>query len=397
MTHEELQLILTPEVTAAIRDNMEREPSAIALDKRVPHASVVATQVKYLQRARKKLPRHYAAQAIIPPIAFEQSSSQACAATKRYRGQLAIDLTCGLGVDALALSEGFERVVAIERDPLRAEVARINFDRLGATNIEVCCCSAAEFMEQFEGMADLIYADPDRREEGRRIVRPEECSPDVVAMMPLLKGKGRLIVIKNSPLLDVDEAFRIFGTEATVEALSAGGECKEVVVSLGEGIDSPRRVATAVGLGSYIHEGLVGQTTEIENAQSHQWNYLCIPDVSLRKVRTAIDYCHSRKEAIDIFGNESYGYSEELPIDFMGRTLRIVRMLPYKPKELRRILPKRVEIYRQNFPRSTAEICRALGISEGGTSRWAFTTAAGKEWAIELESIQNSLLKAKGE
>ena len=83
-----IALLSTGEVREAVERNIERDASAIALDKRVPHASVVATQVKYLQRARRKLPRMYEARCIIPPRAFEQSSimaDNACAHEKFLR------------------------------------------------------------------------------------------------------------------------------------------------------------------------------------------------------------------------------------------------------------------------------------------------------------------------
>ncbi len=114
----------------------------MALDKRVPHAALVATQVKYLGRAAAKLPSYRAARCILPPRAFEQASSEACAAHKRIGGEAVLDLTCGLGVDAFALSRRFGRVVTLERDPLLARIARDNFARLGVTNVEVVCASA---------------------------------------------------------------------------------------------------------------------------------------------------------------------------------------------------------------------------------------------------------------
>ena len=40
------------------------------------------------------------AQCILPPRAFEQASSEACAAHKRIAGDSVLDLTCGLGADA---------------------------------------------------------------------------------------------------------------------------------------------------------------------------------------------------------------------------------------------------------------------------------------------------------
>lgn len=93
MDSTELGILTSPQVREAIEANIERDPSTIALDKRLAHPREVATQVKYLQRARRKLPSYYAARAILPSLAFEQSSSEECAAHKQYGGKLAIDLT----------------------------------------------------------------------------------------------------------------------------------------------------------------------------------------------------------------------------------------------------------------------------------------------------------------
>jgi len=62
-----------------------------------------------------------------------------------------LDLTCGLGADALFLSRRFRRVVTLERDATLARIAAENFARLGAGNIEVVCSSAEEYLTQ-EGL-----------------------------------------------------------------------------------------------------------------------------------------------------------------------------------------------------------------------------------------------------
>ena len=98
MTREEFDTLCRDDVRRAVEENLGRDPLAVALDRRTPHAALVATQVKYLERARTKLPSYYAARCILPPRAFEQASSEACAAHKEPAGDAALDLTCGLGV-----------------------------------------------------------------------------------------------------------------------------------------------------------------------------------------------------------------------------------------------------------------------------------------------------------
>ena len=203
MTREEFDTLCRDDVRRAVEENLGRDPLAVALDRRTPHAALVATQVKYLERARTKLPSYYAARCILPPRAFEQASSEACAAHKEPAGDTALDLTCGLGVDALALGRRFRRVVALERDPVLAAVAARNLRLLGAANVEVVCASAEEYLAATTERFDWVAADPDRRSRtGRKLVRLEECSPDILRLLPAVRRVGARLCLKNSPLFD---------------------------------------------------------------------------------------------------------------------------------------------------------------------------------------------------
>lgn len=249
ITPEEYELLLTDQVQRAIAAARGRDPLKVALDRTVPHARLVATQVKYLARAASKLPTYAAAQCILPPLAFEQASSEACAEHKRIGGDTVLDLTCGLGVDALFLSRRFRRVVTLERSEMLARIAAENFRRLGAANIEVVNTSAEEYLQRHGLRFDWIFADPDRRSaDGRKQVRLEACSPDIPALMPLIERASGRLCLKNSPLFDVDEALRLF-PDSRVEVVSLGDECKEVLVYAdGTG---PSLTATALGRGSF--------------------------------------------------------------------------------------------------------------------------------------------------
>ena len=70
ITLEEFELLRSDEVRRAVAANIGRDAAEVALDRRVPHARLVATQVKYLARAATKLPSFAAAQCILPPRAF---------------------------------------------------------------------------------------------------------------------------------------------------------------------------------------------------------------------------------------------------------------------------------------------------------------------------------------
>ena len=380
ITSEEYALLLTGEVQRAIAAARDRNPVEVAMDRTVPHARLVATQVKYLARAAQKLPSYAAAQCILPPLAFEQASSEACAAHKRITVDTVLDLTCGLGVDAFFLSRRFRRVVTLERSEVLARAAAENFSRLGATNIEVANTSAEEYLRQEDLHFDWIYADPDRRSaEGRKLVRLEDCSPDIIALKPLLSRISGRLCIKNSPLFDVDEALRLF-PDSRVEVLSLGDECKEVLVYAdGTG---PLVTATALGRGSF--SARPGQTApEPGRFDPARYRWLVVPDVALQKARLA--RLHLAGKA-DIWSENGYGFAAGEPQGVLGRVFAVERIEPYDPKRLKRELKGRgAEVLKRDFPLATEELMRRLGLHPGAELRLAFTKIGNDFWVIRLK------------
>lgn len=382
MLREELDSLLLPEVQRAIAEARGRDPLEVALDAHVPHARLVATQVKYLERARHKLPTFVSAQCILPSRAFEQASSESCALCKQLEGDSVLDLTCGLGVDAWALSRRFRRVTTLERDPVLAAVAAENFSRLGVANVEVVNSSAEEFLQR-EGLHfDWIYADPDRRSaEGRKLVRMEDCSPDVVALLPRLREVAPKLCVKNSPLFDVDEASRIFGP-CRVEVLSVGDECKEVVI-YADGAE-PEIIATAVGRGSFAVTCAEAAAVPAAPAafEPSRYRWLVLPDVALRKARLARLRLAGKA---DIWSENGFGFAAEPFDDPLVRLLPIGRIEPYDPRKLKRGLKGcRTEVFKRDFPFGQEELMRRLGLRAGNDFRLAFTRIGDTYWTIFL-------------
>ena len=380
ITAEEYELLRSDELRQAVAAARGRDPLDVALDRTVPHARLVATQVKYLARAERKLPTYAAVQCILPPRAFEQASSEATAAHKAIEGDTVLDLTCGLGVDSLYLSRRFRRVVALERDPLLARITSENFSRMGVANIEVVNTSAEEYLRQ-EGLHfDWIYADPDRRSaEGRRMVLLEACSPDIVALKPKIDRITARLCLKNSPLFDVDEALRLF-PDSRVEVLSLGDECKEMLIYAdGTG---PLVTATALGIGSFAAApGAVPPETPPFDPERFRW--LVIPDVALRKAR--LTRLHLAGKA-DCWSDNGFGFAAAEPHGVIGRVSPIESIEPYDPKRLKRTLKGRgIEILKRDFPLPPDELMRRLGAHPGSDVRMAFTKIGNDFWAIRLK------------
>ena len=309
LTKSDIELLRSEELRRAIDQNIERDPQRVALDKRVPYAALVATQVKYLQRARKKLPHLYEARCIIPPRAFEQSSSMESAERKAISGEKLLDLSCGLGIDAMAAARNFSSVVAVERDEVLAEVVRYNMSLLGVENVEVITASAEEYVASTTEHFDWVFVDPDRRsDQGKKMVRMEDCSPNVLEQMSNIERIANRLGVKLSPLFDVEEARRLFPS-ADVEVVSIAGECKELNVYTKSDAPRLRVVIVGVGVWEYNFEATTQRPTtaplDIEKAK-----FLIIPDVAMQKGRVAVAEFRSYAQ---IWSNNGYGFAASLP------------------------------------------------------------------------------------
>jgi hypothetical protein len=207
------------------------------------------------QKVARKLPAWAAVDGLEIPsaLSLEQCSSSATAAYKASlagqavstsrSGQLPdpiepcpistiLDLTGGLGVDSWAFSQVAERVVYFERNAELAAAAGRNFARLGAGNIEVRCEEVTPETELPE--ADLIYADPARRDAaGRKVFLLEDCTPDILTLLPMLLRKAPTVLLKLSPMADLAMlAERLGPTLREIHVVELDGEVKEILCLL---------------------------------------------------------------------------------------------------------------------------------------------------------------------
>lgn len=171
----------------------------------------------------------------------------------RKTGRIA-DLTGGLGVDSWAFSEVAEEVLYNEMNPALAAAARHNFKALGVTNIfiknsEATSDSLKDIFGDFR--PDVIFLDPARRDSaGKKVFLLEDCSPDVLKMLPELFGISRFVLLKLSPMADItmaverlDRTYEEYLEKASgkgwngqwvreVHVVASGGECKELLILL---------------------------------------------------------------------------------------------------------------------------------------------------------------------
>jgi THUMP domain-like/Conserved hypothetical protein 95 len=414
MTISELNILKTTEVRQIISDNLTVDPSVFALKNRHEAAATLATQLKYLQRSRSKLPTFYAAEAIVPPLAFEQCSSERAASAKDFSGTTCLDLTCGLGVDSLHFSRNFQNVTSVERNLVLAETVQHNFDLMNVKNIEVLNTSAEDFVNNYAGAPfDLIYLDPARRDGGgKKVFLPEDCEPNFVALLPKLRTMGRKIVVKMSPLYDVDAAFRQFEHVSEVGVISVDNECKELLLIfdsarvLGDKMASNPTVFVKCFHKNQFHlfhkngedKGQFKQTTSAaleKNDENPHFKYIIEPDVAFYKARflEKIPPQYFDEKSTNLTASHGFFLSNtiEKTLDLPARIFQIHQAFSYQPKRISAFLKSEkigaLNVVQRNFPFSAAAIRTALKVKEGSDWFLICTLFQGEKWAFLAKRI----------
>ncbi|MBR4460101.1 MAG: hypothetical protein IKS26_01190 [Paludibacteraceae bacterium] len=231
-------------------------------------AAFALQQIEGWQKARQKLPELAAIDGWLWPkrVSVEQSSSQATALYKKavlekwkmengkwkIGGQRLVDLTGGMGVDCYYLSEGFEEVHYVERDEELCRLAEKNF-ALAGKKVQVHHCSAEEWLRgngfrfQVSGFRDetTIFMDPARRDKnGGKVFRLEDCEPNVVELLSILRACAGRVLMKLSPMLDITAAVRSLGGAAEVHVVAVKNEVKEVLVLIEGARNKEQRART---------------------------------------------------------------------------------------------------------------------------------------------------------
>ena len=193
----------------------------------------VIRQIQARQVLCKKLPSWAESDELVFPkkLSLEQCSSELTAKYKSslVKGKTLIDLTGGMGVDTSFLSDNFEKTFYVEMQEELCEIAKHNFKILNK-NIEVVNDNAEHFLTICDEV-DCIYLDPARRDEyGRKMVSLHDCSPDVVELHDLLLKKAKSVLIKVSPMLDIEMVKKELKDITEIHVVAVKNECKEILI-----------------------------------------------------------------------------------------------------------------------------------------------------------------------
>lgn len=405
MTPDQVDILTQPKTRDLIEKYLGQDPSKIALKLAKEHksAALVAGQIKTLAKAKKKLPTWFEKRCIIPARAYEQCTSEAAAKLKGpfpESAKTALDLTSGLGVDTLHFAQHFEQVHAVEANETLHKVAAYNFAQHGISHVQHHHSTAEEFLTAYTGPKfDLVYLDPDRRDaQGRRKFLLEDCTPNVVALQDRLLEIGKKVLIKVSPMFDLEEGVRRLKKVSRVICISVNHEVRELLFELIEEHVGPptveARMLTRGELFTYQVEWSKVRAHKSQYATEEPlWDFIYEPDPALYKLGIALPAVQKYlpESYFEATHPNGYIYSMTLDLPFPGRIFVPDPFLnfEYKPKAIKRWLKekgiKRANIYHRNFDLSTQTILKALNLKEGGDINLLFLRdVGGRRYMLEV-------------
>jgi SAM-dependent methyltransferase len=296
-------------------------------------AAVVAaalTQITLRRKAAAKLGDR-AARLFFTPDGLEQATHGLVADRRAARLREAgvrslLELGCGIGADLMAFAAAGLEVVALDRDPVAAALARANLRVLGLTGtVEV-----GEARKRDRSGFDAVFADPGRRTGRGRVFDPEAFSPPWSFVEDLLTGTA---VVKAAPGIP-HEAIPA-GVEA--EWVSLDGQLREATLWSG-GLARHSRSATVMTTSGAPHT-LTGQETPPVEVRP-VGRYVYEPDDAVIRAHLVTAVADATAGWL-LDPHLAYVSSDRLVDLPWARAFRVHEVLPYREKQLRAALRTR--------------------------------------------------------
>ena len=357
----------------------------------------LAVQVRSLELARKKFPELTEDHDLIypPKLHLEQSSSTLTAKFKAERlpkGR-GVDLTGGFGIDTYYLAQTHQNIIYTDPDPTIASIAEHNFRRIGLENIQFHDLPAEILLDQLPMQLDWYLIDPSRRNrKDTKVVSLEDSEPNVVRLQEKLQRKFHAGMIKASPMLSIDKALAQLENVVAVHILAIKNEVKELLFQ----IDHAKEPRT-VNIKCYdlnkdeplIYQNEYQKDDKAQVSFSDVSNYLYQPHPSILKA--GFFQTLAKEHSVDKIASDTHLYTSKQEIGFPGRSFKVRKVIPYKPKHLKKEYRRRkYHVITKNFGIKSEVIADELEFKPQGEDYLiCFKDLNGKRLIADTELITN--------
>jgi THUMP domain-like len=341
---------------------------------------IIADQLAGRRKAKYKLPSFYKTKGIVYPhsLNLEQTSSELTAHFKKeviqsnssLKNKSGADLTGGFGVDAYLLSSVCDHLDYVEHNQELLELAENNHNCLLENNIRHHLSTAEDFLKSTSQIFDFIFIDPSRRNKSQKVFKLADGEPNVIDLLPLIFAKTDLLLIKASPLLDIQQGLRELINVAKVFVLAVDNECKELLFLCQKGCATEPEIhctnlSSVAGRSRETFSFVFSQETKAVSTFSNPLTYLYEPNASILK-SGAFKSIGQQFDLNKIQINSHLYTSDKLVPDFPGRIFKVLAINP-KADQLKAIFNEgQANVITRNYSLSPDELKKKLKLKDGG-------------------------------
>lgn len=379
--------ILNKEVQNYINANLETDLHSLLL-KKSPFSDVsmqeMVQQIKGKKVAQRKFPFLLKENIVFPPnLNLEQASSQSTAEFKadNLNGKKFLDLTCGFGIDAYFLSQNFEEITLVEKNPELLDLVKHNWKILNkkATFVNE---NLEHFLAKNSESFDVIYLDPARRDsEKNKKFLLEDLSPNLLEIQDQLLEISSQIIIKLSPLIDISYLISVLKNVAKIQIIAVRNEVKELIVFLEKARKGDDVEISCINLESDDAEFAFQFKEEktAVSAFSEPQQFLYIPNNAVLK-SGAFNLVSQFFNGKKLHPNTHFYTSDKRIERFPGRILEINMI---DSKHIRK--GEKYNIISKNYPLSPDEIKKKYKILDGGNCYLIFTQTQNRKIILKSQ------------
>jgi 16S rRNA G966 N2-methylase RsmD len=340
-------------------------------------SSIIAEQISGRKKAKTKLPLYYKSGGIVYPLGLnlEQSSSEETAVFKAKtlnsilgKDKILADLTGGFGIDSFFFSTAFQKVYYIEPNASLLSFARHNHESLQAKNIEYRNSTCEEFLQTHTEKLDCAFVDPSRRNKSnQKVFKLSECEPNVPFLLSAIFEKTDCLLIKTSPLLDIQQGIKQLKHVEKVWIVSVDNECKELLFLCRSGfVDEPKIIATNLRTDQLPFEFSLPEEKESIAKFSEPLTYLYEPNASILKAG-AFKFVGEKFLLFKLHTSTHLYTSQDLIQNFPGRVFKVIRPVKSDPKTLKEVFSEgKANVITRNYPLSPEELKKKTKLKDGG-------------------------------
>lgn len=384
MTKEALDFLQTAEGQSLLNEYKnvdEKDLPALAMKlkkKGQPFVAELITTLSLRKKAQGKFT--LADQMFFTPDGLQQSSDEQVSSyiAERFApvlssGSKVMDLTCGIGANAIALAKEFS-VITVDLDEVHLVCAQANAKAYGVdSSIEFIHGDAFDHAQA----CDAFFVDPQRIRSGKTKTRSMfNSSPNIEELLPKMMSVTKNICVKISPAFDYKELDE-WADEIEIELVSLDNSNKAALLWFGDFKTANRR-ATILDNDRFT-------VTDDESAAPDECQmpprYLYLPNKAITKAHLVDEVAANYQ--LEKISDKSDLLASAKQIDYpkdVFRGFEVVMAKPFSKRSLDAVLAEynvdRAHIIARNFMETPEAIRAKWKLKEGG------------EWTIILEQFE---------